>query len=1041
VNVETPSAQPPARPPEGGAPIASTAVRAHSRLIATVRRHQRDAAWLEGFLWGAAAAVGVVPLAVLVSLASFGAARTLLWLAVPVGLAVFAWRGPWQARRTVGDEAKTARLIGERLPALSLDLLAALELERELTRTPAFSRELATAFLDQMDRRAEAVDARALVRRDGAKWGALALAGALLLLLLGTTLRPKFFSRATQPQGPAAAEVREPITGDVELTYRYPAYTGLSMRVLPNTTGEIAAPAGTEVTLRTRADRPVERALIVVNGQKVPLQVAQQRELTGRLVLKQSGNYHFQFESSHGKVVAEGPDTTVTVQPDNPPQVNLLSPAEEIEVSPKQPVTIEYDAQDDYGITDLALVYRIAGDSTEHHVALRHDEGRHSSGRYRWNLDELALPPGTRLTYDIEAIDNDEVAGKKKGVSRTHTIKLYSAEEHRRAALQKAQQLWDRLVDHLAHRMEGPDRGGKLTAQTVGTQSSLDVAGEQLASDFLEAARALGKEFAKNGRQAVPPELIGALLNVGDGMKTKVRATSDARRLYLRLQDRFPEIHPGDRIARAVSAEIAEAEKDVLYLESMLDRQKLEELRQLSRELASDRRDLANLIEQFQKTHDKGLQEQILRKVSALKQRMAELMKRMGELSKGIRDEHLNAEALQKMAKDQDMLGGMEQVEKLLREGKTEEALKKLQQLGMEMDKLSQQLGDAENKAGSEQYAELRQKMQQFAQKLGDTAKEQKDVAEKTRSLRDKYRQQQLERIRKQGQALQKELLQETEALQKDFQKQRNSRLGTRAGAAFDQLQSDLENLKNALQRQEYDLASESADHAEMSAGELAAMGQQQAQLDRLFQNAGPQQEQSERNAQQLAQGEQRTRKIAEKLHSLFPPPQSMMSGQDQKQLQQLGQKQRKLEQQAQQLQQQMHEMSQQAPVFGKQGEEQLQTIGEQMGQAAERIEGHDPGRGYAQQQAAMDGLQQLQQQMQQQGGGGGGGGMPLPMFGGQGEEGGDSDQSQEKVEIPEQDASESTREFRKDLMDAMKQGVPDKYRQQVKDYYEELVK
>jgi hypothetical protein len=53
----------------------------------------------------------------------------------------------------------------------------------------------------------------------------------------------------------------------------------------------------------------------------------------------------------------------------------------------------------------------------------------------------------------------------------------------------------------------------------------------------------------------------------------------------------------------------------------------------------------------------------------------------------------------------------------------------------------------------------------------------------------------------------------------------------------------------------------------------------------------------------------------------------------------------------------------------------------------------------------------------------------------------GRGDASHEKVELPDEDPNQPPREFRKDVMDAMKQGAPDKYKDQNKRYYEELVK
>src|SRR5262249_6364123 len=154
------------------------------------------------------------------------------------------------------DERHAARLLGERIPELSLDLLAAVELQRALERTPDFSPELARAFLRQADTRAEAFDPDRAVDIPQVR-----MAGGILACVVGVIAalvlaRPASWwagvSRAIWEAGVAARPVhRDPITGDVELTYRYPAYTGLQPRTVPGTNGEISALAGTEIKLRT----------------------------------------------------------------------------------------------------------------------------------------------------------------------------------------------------------------------------------------------------------------------------------------------------------------------------------------------------------------------------------------------------------------------------------------------------------------------------------------------------------------------------------------------------------------------------------------------------------------------------------------------------------------------------------------------------------------------------------------------------------------------------------------------------------------------
>jgi hypothetical protein len=116
-----------------------------------------------------------------------------------------------------------------------------------------------------------------------------------------------------------------------------------------------------------------------------------------------------------------------------------------------------------------------------------------------------------------------------------------------------------------------------------------------------------------------------------------------------------------------------------------------------------------------------------------------------------------------------------------------------------------------------------------------------------------------------------------------------------------------------------------------------------------------------------------------------------------------------------------------------------MEEIGQRMGEAAQRMGGQDPGRGYGQQQMALEGLKRFQKQMKESQQGQGQGGLPLPM--GMGRREGNGMDPREKVELPDEDAFQAPKEFRKDLLDAMKQGAPERYKEQVKRYYEELVK
>lgn len=1041
---ELPPPPPPAAPPEpqrrAGPPRPTG--QGVEALLAAVRSLQRHQLWLEGALLGLSTLLVLALAGGLLASASAGLGLALLLLAPVAGAAVAAAFGLWLARRTVGDEALTARLIGQRQPELSLDVLSAVELARERQAQPAHSAALAEAFLRQMDERAARVDVRTVVDGSRARRAGQVLAGTVLLcavvLALAGARWSTGWSRALAVASSPQAEVlREPITGDIELIYRYPAYTGLAPRTEQGTTGEISAPAGTEVVLRTRADREVERAELSVNGEPVPLTVQGGRELSGSLIVRKGGTYHFVFYGPRNRLLATGPDIALTVEADAPPQVTLLTPAAEVEVDPGEKITLKYEATDDYGLSELALVYRTPADREEVRVPLTREDGRRSRGSHTWDLGGLKVNPGDRITYYLEARDNDAVEGPKRGVSRTQVLRMYSAAEHRRAALEKAEALWGRMVDHLADRLEGPEREQARDVEKIKAAQPVDASGMTLVADM----RALAQELSRE--RDAPTELVGALSNISTSLGERVRTTADVRRLFLRTRgSRGEDWGTGARLASVAQKEIEELEKDVLYLESLLDRQKLEALRELGKQLASERRELARLIEQYKSSPNEQVREEVMRQIQALRSRIDELMQRMSELRQGIRDEHLNAEALAEMMRDQDMRGGLDEVEKLMREGKADEALAKLQELAMQMDEMLSSLDEAGEEFGAQQYPELAEKFGNFMEQLEKTAQRQQQVAEQTKALRDQARSAGRERLAERGRSMKEDLLQKVEQAARTYQQVKPEDLGNRAARPLEEAQSELQNVRNALQVNDFDLAAEAAQRAEQAAQQLALLGDQQRALDEMYGNPEQVRQQSAKQAERLEREARSVQEVSRRLQSLFPPPDSQLGPQERQRLQQLAQQQEDLERQARGLRQQMEEMEQMAPVFGQEAAEQMEQVGQRMGEAAQRMGERDPGRGYGEQQAALEGLRQFQQQMResQQGRGGRRGGLPLPM-GMSRREGNGQQNSRDKVEIPDEEAWQAPKEFRKDLLDAMKQGTPEKYRDQVKRYYEELVK
>ena len=186
-------------------------------------------------------------------------------------------------------------------------------------------------------------------------------------------------------------------------------------------------------------------------------------------------------------------------------------------------------------------------------------------------------------------------------------------------------------------------------------------------------------------------------------------------------------------------------------------------------------------------------------------------------------------------------------------------------------------------------------------------------------------------------------------------------------------------------------------------------------------------------------------RQAREELEKLLPDARTVLPQGEQQKLDRLAREQQALEAQAGRLQQKLDQLSQEAPVFPPQAGRELAEGRGHMEAAAGALGQRNPQRGVGEQQEALGSLCGCERGSRRWGRGaarvaGASRSRTLPP-GGRSTTGMEGDPSREKVEIPQADASKTREQFRRDLLEAMKQGTPEPYQGEVKRYYEELVK
>jgi hypothetical protein len=216
---------------------------------------------------------------------------------------------------------------------------------------------------------------------------------------------------------------RPPRVTRIDVDYRFPAALGMK----PETEvdgGDIYAPAGTEVRLRIHTDREATGALRMGDGASVDLTTVDAPAagetdpiLTAGLTVSGDNSYRVALVDRDG--FSSAGDTEYFIRPldDRPPEVHIKKPARDRSVSMLEEVEIEADAEDDFALDRLDLVYAVRGERERVVPLAIPPSAAAATVRHTLYLEDLGVQPGDFVSYYVRA--RDRARGKKPSESRS----------------------------------------------------------------------------------------------------------------------------------------------------------------------------------------------------------------------------------------------------------------------------------------------------------------------------------------------------------------------------------------------------------------------------------------------------------------------------------------------------------------------------------------------------------------------------------------------------------------------------------------------
>ncbi len=537
-----------------------------------------------------------------------------------------------------------------------------------------------------------------------------------------------------------ATVVARPTVQALGVTVTPPRYTRLAPQRLAPNVGDVTGLPGTTVALSARLGGvAVDSARIVFDpgsesgagsGASVPMEVDGD-EATGRFALRREGTYRLVLYGENGFTNADPIAYTLQLLSDAPPQIRLLEPGSDVDLTEALQTRVAVHLTDDFGFARLRLYWRVAdesgADDSEADFApldlpvqprLLDQDVVHP-----WLLRTAApgLAPGDVVEYYLQVWDNDAVAGYKSARTPTFTLRFPSLaeqyeqldeahddteeglEEMLRDETETREQ-FDELRDELRRKQDADwedkrqldnlqERQQQLEEQVEQGAEQMQEMLDQMRENELVSEETLRQyeEMQRIMEEIATPELMEALQKLQEAMENL-----DLPQMMEAMEDfEFNEEQFRERMERALE-----------LLEKMQAAQKLDEAAKRAEALAEQEQALREQTEALEEQQENG--ELSDEESQAEQDRLAEEQQRARE----------EAAALEEMMRQmQEQMEGMKNAPQDAAE-QMQEAAEQMQETQEQMEQNSEQLQQNELQDAQQGQQQMQQQMQQMSQQM-----------------------------------------------------------------------------------------------------------------------------------------------------------------------------------------------------------------------------------------------------------------------------------------------------------------------------------
>lgn len=501
--------------------------------------------------------------------------------------------------------------------------------------------------------------------------------------------------------------LKKPNIVGFDIRIDYPGYTGRKDETISNI-GDIVVPIGTNLSWAFSSENTdnIDVLFTGSNDLKASERAGSELFTVKRRALKNE-NYTV-FVSNEFLPNADSVAYAISVIPDLYPTISL---EQFVDSTDEKLIFFVGDASDDYGLKSLSFNYRIEGEDRDREklesTPVAFANGKQSQYDYTWDIREMQLNPGDKITYYFEVFDNDAVNGSKSSRTNIMSYAMPTVEEFEQMEEENNEEIKDELEKSIEEARELRKDLRDLKDKLI-QKKDLDWQDRKEIEKMLERQKELQEnlENAKDNfnenqkNQQEFEETKESILEKQEKIESLFEElmSDEMKELMQKIEELLDEMSRDDALMELEDMEMSdeELEKELdrlleLFKELELEHQ-LEQTVEKLEELAKEQEELSEETKEAGEQADEEKQEELEKKQEELNEEFDKLQEEMEKL------DEMNKE----LESPKDLGDQQEQSE----------------EIEQDMENSSQELQQQQNNKASESQKKAAQKMQDMAQQM-----------------------------------------------------------------------------------------------------------------------------------------------------------------------------------------------------------------------------------------------------------------------------------------------------------------------------------